>query len=86
MPAPHCGAVKSRKTASRPNARTLVATNLRVLRARRSITQEQLALASGVSKGYISEIEKETRAVSIDILDELAAALDVSIGALFVEE
>jgi transcriptional regulator with XRE-family HTH domain len=77
--------VKSGKN-KRPTARSLVAMNLRALRARENLTQEQLALAAQLNRSYVSQIEAEGRAVSIDVLDDLAKALSVPIGRFFEQE
>lgn len=66
-------------------ARRLLADNLRQLRAKRKITQDQLAHEAGVNKNYISQIETESRAVSIDIVEKLARALGVPIAVLLTE-
>ncbi len=67
-------------------ARKLLSINLRVLRAKRALSQEQLALQARVNKNYISQIETESRAVSVDIVEKLARALGVSIAAMFAPD
>jgi transcriptional regulator with XRE-family HTH domain len=51
--------------------------NLRAARARRGLTQEQLAHASGVTSGEISRMERGVREPRITTLVRLADALDV---------
>ena len=70
----------------RKTARALLAFNTRVLRAERDITKEELANLAGIDRGYIGQIEAETRAVSVNIIDRLANALDVPIARLFAEQ
>ena len=77
---------KTKNSAKSKSARELLALNLRVLRVRRDITQEQLAMESTVNKNYISQIESATRAVSVDIMDKLARALEIPVAALLSDE
>jgi len=77
---------KTKNFAKSRSARELLALNLRLLRVRRDITQEQLAVDAGVNKNYISQIESAGRAVSVDIIDKLARALDVPVAALLIDE
>lgn len=65
------------------NGRALLAWNLKRLRTERGISQERLAADSGVDRSYVSEIETEKVAVSVDVLDRLAGLLDVRIEEFF---
>lgn len=67
------------------NGRERVGLNIRNLRNSRRLSQEQLALAADIDRSYISEIELAKNAVSVDILDRIATALDVDIKELFNE-
>ena len=69
----------------RKSARELLALNLRVLRAERALTKEELASLAGIDRGYIGQIESKTRAVSVNIIDKLAIALDVPVARLFMD-
>ncbi|WP_299724067.1 helix-turn-helix transcriptional regulator [Devosia sp.] len=51
---------------------------VREVRHDRGWTQEQLAFEAGVKRAYISEVENGQRNVSLDVVDKLANALDVS--------
>jgi transcriptional regulator with XRE-family HTH domain len=53
---------------------------LKQLRSETGLTQEKLAIATGLSQTYISGIEGGTRNPSIKTLDKLAKALGVSIS------
>jgi transcriptional regulator with XRE-family HTH domain len=64
--------------------RALVAWNLRRIRVRRGISQEQLALAAEVDVTYVSGIERALRNPTIMVLERLAIALDVRIGELLL--
>ena len=46
------------------------------------ISQEALALKAGMSRSYLSEVEREIRNVSIDNMGMLADALDVPLKDL----
>ncbi len=66
------------------DARSLLAWNLRQLRTDRQISQERLAADSGVDRAYVSQIERGLFAASVDVMDRLAAALEVEVGRLLV--
>lgn len=52
--------------------------NVRQTRKSKGWTQEQLAFEAGVKRAYLSEIENGQRNVSLDVVEKLATALDVS--------
>ncbi|WP_386694546.1 helix-turn-helix domain-containing protein [Lonepinella sp. MS14435] len=62
--------------------RTVFAKNLRKIRRLKDISQEALAFDAGLSRAYVSDIERGQRAVSIDVMGKIADALDVSLAAL----
>lgn len=62
-----------------------VGLNIRNLRNSKGMSQEQLALAADVDRSYISEIELAKNSVSIDILEQIALALDVAPNELLNE-
>ncbi len=59
---------------------------IRDLRLRRGMTVQQLADASGLSKGFISQVENDRTSPSLATLRDLARALDISVAYLVVEE
>lgn len=59
---------------------------IRDLRLRRGLTVQQLAEASGLSKGFISQVENERTSPSLATLGDLATALETSVAYLVVEE
>ena len=59
---------------------------IRDLRLRRGLTVQQLASATGLSKGFISQIENHRTSPSLATLHDLARALDTSAAYLVVEE
>ena len=71
------------KPSKQKSARELLAVNLRILRAERGLTKEVLANLAGIDRGYVGQIESMARAVSVDIIDRLARALEVSVVQLF---
>jgi transcriptional regulator with XRE-family HTH domain len=58
--------------------RKLVGRNVRKIRLRKGLTQEQFAEKSGFSQQYISGLEKGRRNPTIVTIHELAQALGVS--------
>lgn len=46
------------------------------------MSQESLALDAGLSRPYLGEIERGTRSVSIDLMGQIASALDVPLRDL----
>ena len=48
----------------------------------RDVSQEKLALLAGMSRSYVSGIERGERNVSIDNMGELATALGVALKEL----
>jgi ribosome-binding protein aMBF1 (putative translation factor) len=67
---------------SEMNIRDILATNVRKLREAREWSQEELADRAGVDRTYISSIERRKYAVSIEIVDRLARALDMEAADL----
>lgn len=63
--------------------RERLAWNLRRLRSEQGISQERLAADSGIDRAYVSELEREQGNATLDLLDRLAAVLNVDIAAFF---
>lgn len=59
---------------------------IRDLRSRRGLTVQQLAAASGLSKGFISQVENDRTSPSLATLRDLARALETSVAYLVVED
>lgn len=59
-----------------------MAFHLRVIRAERRISQEQLAEAAGLHRTFVGSVEREERNISIDNLERLAYALNVDVALL----
>ena len=58
--------------------RTIFAKNIRRERAKRGLSQEGLAAACGLHRTYIGSVERCERNISIDNIERIAAALEVS--------
>ena len=58
-------------------------TRLRILRAARQMTQEELAQAADISVDFLSLIERGKNSPSFANLEKLAQALNVTVQELF---
>jgi transcriptional regulator with XRE-family HTH domain len=58
-------------------AREIFASNVRRLRAERGLSQEEVAHLAGIDRTYVSALERGVYAASLDVLEQIAAALDV---------
>ena len=65
-----------------PTTRNVLARHLRFLRFTRGWTQEQLGVASGLHRTYISSVERGQRNVGLDNLERLAHAFGLSVQEL----
>jgi len=63
----------------------LVGANLRRLRARRGLSLERLAHASGVSRAMLSQVELGRSTPTINVVQRIALALGVPFSALLTE-
>lgn len=61
----------------RMNLREVFARNVRVWRAHRDLSQEALADAAKISRGYMSDIERSEYSASLDVVERIAKALGV---------
>jgi transcriptional regulator with XRE-family HTH domain len=59
------------------NLRETVAKNLRRIRQAKGLSQEELADRADVNRNYVGMLEREQHAATIDMLEKLAAVLDV---------
>ena len=62
----------------------VLAENVRRRRLSAELSQESLALEAGLDRTYISQVEREKRNVTIEVLARLAAALGTSADQLLV--
>lgn len=57
--------------------REVFATNLRRIRNAKGLSQDDLAYDAGVSRSYLSQLEKGVFYASLKIIEKLATTLDV---------
>jgi XRE family transcriptional regulator, aerobic/anaerobic benzoate catabolism transcriptional regulator len=60
----------------------VLAQRVRLARAQRGMTRKQLASQSGISLAYLARIESGTGNISLGLLQQLALALNLPLGAL----
>ncbi len=65
--------------------RETLARNLRTYRAAKGFSQEELAHRAEIDRTYISALERGVYAASIDVVERLAAALEIDAAALLTK-
>lgn len=60
--------------------------NMRRLRHSKGWSQEEFAHQAGLHRTYVSDLERGARNPTITVIDKLAVALGVSVGALLDDE
>ena len=68
---------KDHREKKKPTLSKAVGPNLKALRARAGLSQEQLATKARLTVSYISMLERGTRSAPLDTLERLAIALRV---------
>jgi transcriptional regulator with XRE-family HTH domain len=63
--------------------REVVAQNLRRLRDESGMSQEELAHRAGLNRNYVGMLERAENAPTVDVIEKLAAALQVDPAAFF---
>lgn len=58
-------------------SRAILARNLRSLREAREMSQEELAHRADIDRTYVSDLERQVYAASVDMLDSIAAVFSV---------
>lgn len=66
--------------------RNIVGENIRKIRHEKFLTQEELALMSGLSQGYINQLESGKRNFTQKTLTVIAEALELPLSVFFKEE
>jgi len=66
--------------------RGVVARNLRRLRQSKGLSQEELAARAEINRNYVSLLEREENAASVDMLEKLADVLDVDPVEFFARD
>lgn len=67
------------------NVRQTIGWNLRRLRVAKGMSQERLALETGIDRSYVGRVERGSENVTVARLEQFAAALDVPVRHLFNE-
>ena len=62
--------------------REILAENIRKYRAKQRLSQEELAAVCGLHRTYISDIERCERNLSIDNVEKIAKAFNISVSEL----
>jgi transcriptional regulator with XRE-family HTH domain len=65
--------------------RDRVAKSIRTLREKQGLTLDELAARARTSRGYLWEVEKAKKTPSLEVLETLAAALEVRVRDLLEE-
>jgi transcriptional regulator with XRE-family HTH domain len=65
--------------------RKIFAANVRTLRKRRGLSQEDLAEVADLHRTYIGSVERGERNISIDSMERMARALGTTVVALLGE-
>jgi transcriptional regulator with XRE-family HTH domain len=66
--------------------RALVGSRIRALRLERGLSQESLALESGVARNQLIQMEHGRRGVLIERVYDIAEALGVSVNEIVVDD
>lgn len=66
--------------------REAVGLNIKLARVKENLTQEQLAERADISSSYVSAIERGKQSVSLEYMNRIAEALNVSVTELLVQE
>ncbi|MCO6010490.1 XRE family transcriptional regulator [Actinoallomurus purpureus] len=75
-----------RDSGSASDVRPRIGARLRRERRRRELTIEQLAQATGLTKGFLSQVERDRANVSVASLLRICEVLGVRVGDLFDDE
>ena len=65
---------------------TLIGRRIREMRTRAKLSQDKLSEKAGISSKYLGEVERGVTNVTVQVLDDVAKALGVSIGTLLENE
>jgi transcriptional regulator with XRE-family HTH domain len=63
----------------------LIAKNIRILRTQQKITLQQLSDMTGLTRGYLSKLERSKKAPPYSTLNKVARALGIDVGYLINE-
>ena len=63
----------------------MLGSKLRAARLTAEMTQEQLAIRAKVSREYVSQLERDLKSPTVDVLFRLCRAMKTSAGRLLME-
>lgn len=66
------------------DARSILAANMKTLRAERKLSQEDLALECDLHRTFIAHVERGARNISLDNIEKIANALGVATYVLLM--
>lgn len=69
-----------------PKSRKIFARNLREIRIKQGLSQEELADIAGLHRTYVGSVERGERNISIDNMERLASALKINIQELLNDD
>ena len=67
-------------------SRKIFARKLKELRAKKGLSQEELADIAGLHRTYVGSVERGERNISIDNMERLASALNIQIKDLLNDD
>ena len=65
------------------NVRQTIGWNVRRLRVAKGLSQERLALETGIDRSYVGRVERGSENVTVATLEAMATVLGVEVAALF---
>ena len=74
------------KTHAPHRYRLIFAQNMRQIRRLKELSQEELAFSANISKTYVCEIERGSRAISIDVMGQIADALEMPLEEMLKQD
>jgi transcriptional regulator with XRE-family HTH domain len=74
------------KRAASSSLRALFAQNLKLLRRKQDVSQEQLAELADLHRTYVSSVERGERNISLDNIEKLAKALNLDARLLLTPD
>ena len=69
-----------------PKIRMIFAGNLKEIRDKQGLSQEELADIAGLHRTYVGSVERGERNISLDNMERLAGALKINIQDLLVDD
>ena len=66
--------------------REILARNIRIARAAQRLSQERLGERAGLTRNFIGEVERAEKAATVDTIEAIADALDLSPDELLRDE